>query len=143
MALKSPLKLETTPQVSRRMKRTLQRDTPAELAIRKGLFHRGYRYRINAKIPGATARPDILFVYARLAVFVDGCFWHGCPLHATWPKRNAEWWAQKLTANWERDRRHDANLHRLGWTVFRAWEHENASSVVERIASLLQGESRD
>ncbi len=73
------------------------------------------------------------FTRARLAVFVDGCFWHCCPLHATQPKNNAEWWSAKLAANVARDRRQEAQLQKAGWTVVRVWEHESASAAADRI----------
>ena len=89
--------------------------------------------------PGALApdRGDIVFTRKKVVVFVDGCFWHGCPDHATAPKNNAEWWREKLAANVARDIRSTADLRRFGWTVIRAWEHEEPDEVVKRVASCV------
>ncbi len=107
--------------------------TEPELALRRELHRRGLRYRVNvASIPG---RPDVALTRARIAVFVDGCFWHGCSEHAVAPRANADWWRSKLDANVNRDRRTEARLRETGWIVIRAWEHENpcdAADVVER-----------
>lgn len=103
------------------------------MALRKELHGRGLRFRIHAKLPG---RPDIAFTRAKLAVFVDGCFWHCCEYHGTLPKNNAEWWRAKLDGNLERDRRKDAELRQLGWTVLHIWEHEpvrDAAATVEAL----------
>jgi DNA mismatch endonuclease (patch repair protein) len=78
-----------------------------------------------------------VFVRARIAVFVDGCFWHGCPLHASWPKSNAEWWRSKIEANRARDRDTDARLTSAGWTVVRVWEHEDPVRAAANIAELV------
>jgi DNA mismatch endonuclease, patch repair protein len=78
-----------------------------------------------------------VFTRRRVVVFVDGCFWHGCPLHATEPKNNAEWWREKLAANMARDRRHDEELTSAGWTVLRIWEHENADVAIRRVVNEL------
>lgn len=119
------------PSVSRQMQRMPRRDTGPELALRHELHRRGLRYRKDYKgIPG---RPDIAFTRARLAVFVDGCFWHRCPEHATQPKNNASWWSAKLEANVVRDRRQDQLLVDEGWTVVRVWEHEAVSDACDRI----------
>jgi len=122
------------------MSRIRGRDTGPELVLRKALWARGLRYRIENKLPG---RPDIVFRGAKVAVFVDGCFWHGCPLHAVRPKGNAEFWRKKLDANIERDARVSAELSELGWTVLRVWEHEIMESlthVVHRVANAVAGQ---
>lgn len=124
--------------VTKRMRRTKRRDTPAEVALRKELFRRGLRYRVDVSIPGVTrSRPDIVFPARKVAVFVDGCFWHSCPQHGTWPKANREWWEAKLGANVERDRRHDAELEAAGWAVLRFWEHDDPIESATRIESVL------
>jgi DNA mismatch endonuclease (patch repair protein) len=127
------------------MKNTAQRDTPAELALRRELHRRGFRYRVDKSIPGVTrSRPDIVFVTERVAVFVDGCFWHSCPDHATVPKENGKWWIAKLSANVERDRRHDRELLDAGWNVLRIWEHEDpleAAELVERAVLATSAET--
>ena len=99
------------------------RDTKPEIALRRALFSCGLRFRLgaNGKLPG---RPDILFPRSRVAVFVDGCFWHCCPIHGTWPRNNESFWLQKLTRNVERDRKVDFALKALQWEVVHVWEHE-------------------
>lgn len=120
------------------MRRTRRRDTPAEVAIRKELYRRGLRYRVDVPIPGVTrSRPDIVFTGKRVAIFVDGCFWHSCPEHGTLPTANREWWEEKLAANVERDRRHNAELEAAGWVVLRFWEHEDPVEVASIIASVF------
>lgn len=128
------------------MQRTRTRDTPAEVALRKLLHNRGYRYRIDYKLPGLRRRGDIVFPRDKLAVFVDGCFWHACPEHATWPKTNAEWWRRKILGNVERDRDTDRRLRESGWTVVRVWAHEPpqaaAGKVDRTIRRLRAGRAR-
>lgn len=104
------------------------------MALRHELHRRGLRYRVNVgNLPG---HPDIALTRARIAVFVDGCFWHGCPEHAVAPKANADWWRSKLDANVARDRRNDTTLRESGWIVVRAWEHENPVIVADGIERL-------
>jgi DNA mismatch endonuclease (patch repair protein) len=79
-------------------------------------------------------RADLVFPTEHLAVFVDGCFWHVCPIHATWPKANADWWQEKLEANRARDAATDAELQVHGWTVVRIWGHESVQEAVQRVA---------
>jgi DNA mismatch endonuclease (patch repair protein) len=108
-----------------------RRDTKPEIALRRELHARGLRFRKEYRaLPG---RPDVVFTRARLVVFVDGCFWHRCPEHATFPKTNAAWWAAKLEANVARDRRQDQQLVDDGWTVVRVWEHEAVNASCDRI----------
>lgn len=133
------MQLPTDPSTSQRMSRQRSRDTAAEWALRRVLHARGLRYRVDAALPGlARRRADILFPRQKLAVFVDGCFWHGCPEHKTEPKTNAAWWATKLARNVDRDRETDAHLVELGWTVLRIWEHEDP----ERAADLVEAAVR-
>src|SRR3954467_12734074 len=88
------------PEVSKRMARTGRRDTRPEIALRRLLHGRGLRFRVDrAVLPGVRRRADIVFGPARVAVFVDGCFWHGCPTHGTWPRHNAEFWREKIETN--------------------------------------------
>ena len=120
------------------MSRIRGRDTKPELLLRKALWAAGLRYRIRNSLPG---KPDIVFPSARLAVFVDGCFWHGCPEHMTWPENNAEFWRRKIERNIERDRDVEAELERLGWKWLRFWEHEvknSVDAVVRRIRKRLR-----
>lgn len=111
------------------------RDTKPELSLRQALHSRGLRYRVNMRLdlPGIRVRPDIVFTRRKLAVFVDGCFWHGCPLHATQPKDNARFWAAKLSRNVARDREQNSALLAAGWTVLRFWEHESPQTAADRV----------
>ena len=121
-------------EVSTRMSRTRQRDTPGEVALRSELHRRGFRFRLQRRIEGVSrVRPDIVLVSARVAVFVDGCFWHSCPRHATVPKANRDWWEAKLRANVERDRRQTHALETAGWSVVRVWEHEDPVEGAGRV----------
>lgn len=114
------------------------RDTEPELALRRALHRRGLRYRVNeAPEPGVRSRADVLFRRDRLAVFVDGCFWHRCPIHATAPKANAAYWMAKFERNVSRDRRNDRDLAAAGWTVLRIWEHESPESAADRVCAAL------
>jgi DNA mismatch endonuclease (patch repair protein) len=120
--------------VSGRMSRQRRRDTAPELAIRKLLHAYGLRFRVTLPIPGMPRRSiDIAFTKARVAVFVDGCFWHVCPVHATSPAANSQWWAAKLATNQARDIATNDHLAALGWTVVRVWEHEDRTAAAERI----------
>jgi DNA mismatch endonuclease (patch repair protein) len=125
--------------VRRRMQATRQRDTPGEIALRKALRALGLRYRIDVTLPGTRRRADVAFVRARVAVFVDGCFWHGCPKHGTWPKTNAAWWRSKIEGNRLRDKNTDVTLRIAGWTVLRFWEHTDAAVAARRVAKVLRG----
>ena len=130
--------ISTTSEVRVRMQRTARRDTPCELALRRVLHGRGFRYRVDWSIPSSRSRADLAFIGARVLVFVDGCFWHGCPKHGTWPKANSEWWRAKIQANRERDARNTTALRRLGWTVVRVWEHEPPEQAARRIAAVVR-----
>ncbi|MFD1505741.1 very short patch repair endonuclease [Georgenia yuyongxinii] len=116
-----------------------RRDTAAEMALRRELHSRGLRYRVAYPIPGQRRRTiDIAFTKARVAVFVDGCFWHGCPNHGTRPRSNSEWWESKLSANHARDRDTDRLLGELAWTVVRVWEHESPDSAADRVEAAIR-----
>jgi DNA mismatch endonuclease (patch repair protein) len=118
--------------VSERMSRAPRRDTAPEMAIRREAHRRGLRYRVDAPVPGMPRRrADMLFTTTRIAVFVDGCFWHSCPQHTSIPRANHDWWVAKLRRNTERDRETDDHLATLGWTALRFWEHEDAMQVVD------------
>ena len=112
------------------------RDTKPELLVRRALHARGYRYRVDMH-PSTEirSRADIVFTKQRIAIFIDGCFWHGCPIHGTSPKRNADYWLPKLKRNVERDLEVTSALELLGWRVIRFWEHQTAGEVLELIES--------
>ena len=115
------------------------RDTKPEMAVRRAAHAAGLRFRVDYRpIPELNRRADLVFTRAKVAVFVDGCFWHGCPTHHTVAKSNAEFWSQKVTRNRERDAETDRLLGEAGWTVIRAWEHEPAGDVVARIVTSLR-----
>jgi DNA mismatch endonuclease, patch repair protein len=117
-----------------------RRDTKPEIALRRELHRRGLRYFVDrAPVKGVRRRADLVFPRRKVAVFVDGCFWHSCPQHATFPKNNAQWWTDKLAANVVRDRDTDARLAEQGWTVIRVWEHEDPLVAAERVLKALLG----
>lgn len=126
------------------------RDTGPELALRCELHRLGLRYRVHRQpVRGLRLTADIVFGPTKVAVFVDGCFWHSCPIHATHPKANGEWWEAKLQANVERDRRTEMRLTENSWHVVRVWEHESptvAAAEILRVVSerrvtrLMEGE---
>lgn len=125
--------------VRARMKRTPQRDTPVEVAIRREAYRRGLRYRVDRRpTKSVRSRADMVFIGPKVAVYIDGCFWHGCPKHGTWPKNNAQWWREKLEANMARDRRVDAALEGEGWRVVRIWEHEDVVEAVDCIEDAIR-----
>ncbi|MEU3721833.1 very short patch repair endonuclease [Streptomyces sp. NPDC031705] len=131
-------KLPTTATVRTRMSRQKSRDTGVEVALRKALHAEGARFRIHRKpVKGVRREADIVFGPARVAVFVDGCFWHGCPVHATWPKNNAEFWRAKIEGNRARDRDTDRRLAESGWLAVRVWEHEAAASAASRVRAIV------
>ncbi len=119
-----------------------KRDNGPEMAVRRLLHAAGLRYRVGWPVPAQGRRTiDIAFTRARLAVFIDGCFWHGCALHATSPKANAAWWAEKISTNRARDVDVCGQLEELGWIVLRFWEHEDPEDVVSVVRSHLRGRS--
>jgi DNA mismatch endonuclease (patch repair protein) len=116
------------------MQRMPRSSTEPETLIRRELHRRGLRFRINyPRLPG---RPDIAFTNARVAVFIDGCFWHACPDHGVLPRNNREWWKTKLERNVARDREKDAQLDSMGWLVAHVWEHEDFIEAADRIERL-------
>ncbi|MBM9621388.1 very short patch repair endonuclease [Streptomyces zhihengii] len=136
--------------VSARMRRQVSQDTGCEVAVRRILHAEGLRYRVHYPVPGMARRKiDIAFSRAKVAVFLDGCFWHGCPQHATQPKSNAAWWREKLDRNMARDRETNLHLESEGWTVLRFWEHEAPANVATRVTDVVvrirrqEGDSRE
>ncbi len=124
---------------SQQMSRIRGRDTVPELVIRKGLWAAGLRYRVNYRTPGG--RADLAVVRDRFALFVDGCFWHGCPEHYVRPRTRHEFWDAKLLENVMRDRRQTLSLEGLGWRVLRIWEHEVTEeplNVISRVLAALR-----
>ncbi len=125
--------------VSAVMRANRKRDTGPELRLRSLLHRRGLRFRVTHEIvvPGLRVRPDIVFVRRRLAVFVDGCFWHSCRWHGTRPRVNTHYWLPKLDRVKARDRRVRCLLTRAGWTVIRLWEHVPAERAADLIRDAL------
>jgi DNA mismatch endonuclease, patch repair protein len=111
------------------MSRIKGANTKPETLLRKALWSLGVRYRLGTRI--GRVRPDLVFKKARLAIFVDGCFWHGCPDHYTPPRSRARFWAKKLKENVERDIRQTFELERAGWRVLRIWEHQLEKDPLE------------
>ncbi|WP_331394259.1 very short patch repair endonuclease [Actinomyces polynesiensis] len=128
-----------TDQVRSRMVSQARSDTSPELALRRELFAMGLRYRIQFPVPGRPRRTiDIAFPRAKVAIFVDGCFWHGCPTHSVPPKHNADWWRSKLESNRQRDSNTTALLQAEGWTVLRFWEHEDPRATAAQVRAVLR-----
>lgn len=120
--------------VRRRFENQGRRDTSPELALRRALHALGYRYRVDhPPLAGLRRRADLVFTRQRVAVFVDGCFWHRCPEHYVPPKANAEWWETKIQKNVDRDRDTDRRLAEGGWTVVRCWEHAPVEAAVSQV----------
>jgi DNA mismatch endonuclease (patch repair protein) len=121
------------------MQRSVRRDTEPELALRSRLHELGLRYRVDVSpLPSLRRRADVVFPRARVAVYVDGCFWHGCPVHGTWPKANADWWRSKIEANRRRDDDTDRCLAEAGWVVVRVWAHENPDRTAHDVANVVR-----
>lgn len=120
------------------MSRQRRRDTDPEVLLRRRLHRLGYRFRVNYPVPGRPRRTmDIAFTRAKVAVFVDGCFWHACPEHATWPRANSAWWREKLEKNRARDAETDELLSQAGWTVVRVWEHSDVEKALQKVLEVL------
>ncbi|MDA8286331.1 MAG: very short patch repair endonuclease [Actinomycetota bacterium] len=125
------------------MQRTGRRDTAAECAVRSELHRRGLRYFVDRRVvPDTRRRVDIVFPQRKIAIFVDGCFWHSCSMHRSVPRANRDWWVAKLAANERRDRETDAQLEDAGWTVLRFWEHEDPMAVADTIEANVRSSSR-
>jgi len=137
-----PGRLRPDRELSMRMSRLARRHTMPELAVRRRLHALGLRYRVQLPVPGNRRRTiDIAFTRVRVAVFIDGCFWHGCPHHGVRPRTNPDWWKWKL----ERNRTRDADTTRLladqGWHVLRFWEHDDPQRVADDIATVVRARS--
>lgn len=131
--------LKTTSAVRVRMSKQKSRNTGIEMALRRALHSAGLRYRVHRRpVKGVRREADLVFGPARVAVFVDGCFWHGCPEHATWPKNNAEFWRDKIETNRQRDTDTDARLDEAGWLALRIWEHETVEDAATRVTTAVR-----
>lgn len=127
-------------EVSKRMRANRRRDTKPEQALRSALHLRGLRFRKDFPIRAGKrlVKPDIVFTRRRVAVFLDGCFWHACPDHGNTPRRNSSYWVWKLKRNVERDRSVNEALAEAGWGVIRVWEHESPADAAALIAGRLR-----
>lgn len=133
----------SSPGVRRGMQANKRRDTGPEMRIRRALHARGYRFRVDFRpVGGSTARPDIAFTRYRVAIFIDGCFWHGCPEHYVAAKTNSDYWIAKVRANRARDERQTRELREAGWRVLRIWEHETLETSLDEIVTLLRQAGR-
>lgn len=133
----------SSPGVRKGMQGNKRRDTNPELALRRAVHARGLRYRVDARpLTSVRRTADLLFTRARVAVFLDGCFWHGCPEHHTVAKTNAQFWAEKVRRNRERDAETDRLLAEAGWVVVRIWEHEDPAKAALRVEETVKGQRR-
>jgi DNA mismatch endonuclease (patch repair protein) len=120
------------------MAKVRQTGTGSEIDLRRELYRHGLRYRVDYVVLQRPRRiADVAFPGLKIAIFVDGCFWHGCPEHATWPKKNAEFWRQKIETNRLRDADTSGRLESIGWKVVRVWEHESPVTAAEAIVGLV------
>ena len=139
---REPAREAATASVHAKFSQLARRDTAPELAVRRALHASGLRYRVEYPMPGAPRRRiDVAFPRQKLAVLIDGCFWHGCPEHRKPPARNSSWWEWKRATNEARDRDTDAKLREEGWRVLRIWEHVEPAQAVEMVRSALAEQS--
>ncbi|WP_284042896.1 very short patch repair endonuclease [Actinoplanes sp. M2I2] len=124
---------------SRNMQANRRRDTKPEVVLRRALHRLGYRYRkdLLLRLEDVKVRPDIVFTRRKVAVFVDGCFWHVCPQHGRQPTTNEWYWTPKLRRNMERDERANEALRQEGWSVVRVWEHEALDEAIASVQAAL------
>src|SRR6201995_2469449 len=130
----------SSPGRSANMRANRRADTKPELALRRALHRRGYRFRKDYRLDldgGRRVRPDIAFTARKVAIFVDGCFWHACPQHGSKPKNNEWYWSPKLAKNVERDRAADDALADAGWTVVRLWEHVPVADAIAAVVAAV------
>jgi DNA mismatch endonuclease, patch repair protein len=134
-----PRPVASSPEVTARFSRQRRRDTQPEVALRRELHRRGLRFVLHVPVPGFPRRTvDIAFPRRRVAVFVDGCFWHRCPEHATHPAANATWWRSKLDTNHQRDIETNRALESHDWLVVRIWEHEATVDAADKVEAFVR-----
>ncbi|GII63496.1 very short patch repair endonuclease [Sphaerisporangium krabiense] len=122
------------------MQANKSRDTKPELALRRAVHRLGVRYRVSARpVSDLRRTADLVFTRAKVAVFLDGCFWHGCPEHHTRAVRNGSYWSEKVERNRKRDADTDQRLREAGWLVIRIWEHEDPQLAAERVRDAVKG----
>jgi DNA mismatch endonuclease (patch repair protein) len=136
---RSSIPRPSSPAAELRMRQQRQRDTRPELRLRSELHKRGLRFFVHRKpLPQIRRTADVVFPRARVAVEIRGCFWHSCPLHATLPKANADWWRMKLAANQRRDTETEGLLRAAGWEPIVVWEHEDPAAAAARIEAAIR-----
>jgi DNA mismatch endonuclease (patch repair protein) len=129
----------SSPAVRKSMVGNKSRDTKPELMVRRILHASGLRYKVHARpIKDWNRRADMVFPRAKIAIFINGCFWHGCPKHFSAPKTNSEYWASKIMRNVERDSETALRLKSEGWLVIAIWEHENLGKKSEQVVRRIQ-----
>ncbi|EAP98556.1 putative DNA mismatch endonuclease [Janibacter sp. HTCC2649] len=134
-----PSRVPPSARLSARFSSQARDATKPELSLRRELHRHGLRFRVQYLIPGLPRRrADLAFTRQKVAVFVDGCFWHACPLHCVVPKANREWWLWKFSTNSSRDADTNIKLAELGWTVVRIWEHEPLEHAVCKVTEALR-----
>jgi len=134
----------TTEIRSKIMSKIRGKNTKPEILLRKSLFNLGYRYGLNHRFKTLNFKPDLVLVSRKTCIFVDGCFWHGCPRCYRTPKSNQGYWIQKINRNKERDQEQNRFLRKNGWKVIRIWEHEineNLEKTLSKVNSKLQDET--
>ncbi len=130
----------SSPAVRNVMRANKGRDTKPELALRRAVHALGMRYRVGLRpVPQVRRTADIVFTRAKVAVFLDGCFWHGCPKHHRPAKKNSEFWDTKIKGNIARDADTDIRLREAGWRVIRVWEHEKPTAAARRVQLAVRG----
>ncbi|CAN5574839.1 very short patch repair endonuclease [soil metagenome] len=139
-----PYPVPTSASISQVMRGNRKVDTSPEVRLRSALHRAGLRFRKARmiEVDGLRVRPDVVFPRQRVAIFVDGCFWHSCPQHGTWPRTNSAYWIPKLQRNVERDHLVNAALTAGGWSVVRVWEHEvtiEVDATLERVQRAVGG----
>ena len=135
MGPKSLTDVHNRAQRSYNMSRIRGTNTGPELVLRNALWRKGLRYRLLVKLPG---RPDLTFRKAKVVVFVDGCFWHACPKHLVWPRKNADFWKRKISENAKRDKTVTRALRKNGWLVIRFWEHAIECRLQKCVQNVLK-----
>ena len=134
----------SSPATRKSMQGNRSRDTKPELAVRSAVHRRGLRFRVAARpAPEFPRTADLVLRKSRIAVFVDGCYWHGCPDHHTQPATNSEYWADRIARNIERDAETTAYLQQSGWNVLRFWEHEDPETVADRVQVSVRAALKD
>lgn len=139
---REPPRVRPAAPLAAKMSTLRRRNTAPEVALRRELHRRGLRFRLQVKCPGNRRRTiDVCFGRHKVAVFVDGCFWHGCPVHVHQPRANAAWWEWKIGNNRARDADCTRALEAQGWAVVRVWEHEPPAEAADRVCAAIAAQA--